>query len=99
MSYNDSIAAATEELLNITREYYRDLSNFIEDINAEVDELNEQMRMINQNWNDANFTQFKNSVDEKVREINDQIDRAKSLLTLVAEAEKGFADALAIING
>ncbi|MBR4420531.1 MAG: hypothetical protein IKT32_06580 [Clostridia bacterium] len=99
MSYNDSIAAATEELLNITREYYRDLSNFIEDMNAEVDELNEQMRMINQNWNDANFTQFKNSVDEKVREINDQIDRAKSLLTLVAEAEKGFADALAIING
>ena len=99
MSYNDSIAAATEELLNITREYYRDLSNFIEDMNAEVDELNEQMRMINQNWNDANFTQFKNSVDEKVREINDQIERAKSLLTLVAEAEKGFADALAIING
>ena len=99
MSYNDSIAAATEELLNITREYYRDLSNFIEDMNAEVDELNEQMRMINRNWNDANFTQFKNSVDEKVREINDQIDRAKSLLTLVAEAEKGFADALAIING
>lgn len=99
MSYNDSIAAATEELLNITREYYRDLSNFIEDMNAEVDELNEQMRMINQNWNDANFTQFKNSVDEKVREISDQIDRAKSLLTLVAEAEKGFADALAIING
>lgn len=96
---DEVIAAATEELLNITRDYYRDLSNFIDQINAEIDDLNDKMIDISRNWNDANFTAFKNSVDVKIRELNDQVDRAKQLLAIVAETEKGFAAALAILNG
>ena len=99
MSVNDQIAAATEELLGIVRDYYKDLNGFIEDMLREIESLNDKMNQINQNWNDANFDDFRNSVNVKIRELESQINRAKDLMSMVKETENSFASALAILRG
>jgi DNA replication initiation complex subunit (GINS family) len=99
MSVNDQIAAATEELLNIVKDYYKDLNSFIESMLNEIDVLNDKMRLVGQNWNDANFDDFRRSVEYKIKELEGQINRAKDLLSTVKETESSFASALAILRG
>ena len=99
MSVNDQIAAATEELLNIVKDYYKDLNSFIGSMLNEIDVLNDKMRLVGQNWNDANFDDFRRSVESKIKELEAQINRAKDLLSTVKETESSFASARAILRG
>ncbi len=95
---NEQILAATEELESIVGQYYGELNTFIQNMGNEIDNLRSRLLDISRNWDDANFREFKSSVESKIRELETQLDRAKTLLQLVQETRQAFADAIAILK-
>lgn len=87
--------AATENMLNIVKDYRGDLATFNSNMEEKIKETEKNLEEIKRNWNDSNFDNFNKIVKDKLKKLKDEIDRSKKLEKVIADTEKDFKDALA----
>lgn len=87
--------AATENMLNIVKDYRGDLATFNSNMEEKIKETEKNLEEIKKNWNDSNFDNFNKIVKDKLKKLKDEIDRSKKLEKVIEDTEKDFKDALA----
>ena len=86
--------AATENMLNIVKDYKKDLGDFNSNMTNKLSETKKNLEDIKKNWNDAHFNAFHKVVKEKLTKLEDQLNRSKSLEDVIKQTQADFEAAL-----
>lgn len=95
---NNDIISKYERIDKVVLEFSKNIEEYIDGMNEELNKLLKSVEALNGAWNDSNYDGFKESIQEKVSIINKYLSESKELKNYLEDISKKYNRILEILK-
>ena len=99
MDMNVSIIAVQENIDQIYRNFSKDISKYISDMNVRIDNIRNEIQGLSRDWSGEDYNQFKTQINRELEKVESSLERCQKLKELTDEASKELEISIELLKG